>query len=75
MIGSVFGVPALLDLVGEEVIKDMLSTFSCVSDGVQLNEDSNCQRQDYNYYDPLLTVFTYYLLLYFQPVALQTKKA
>lgn len=39
MIGSVFGVPVLLDLVGEEVVKDMLSTFSCVSDGVQLNEE------------------------------------
>ena len=39
MIGSVFSIPSLLDLVGEEAITDMLQTFSCVSEGVQLNEE------------------------------------
>ena len=39
MIGSVFSIPSLLDAVGEEAVTDMLKTFSCVSDGVQLNED------------------------------------
>lgn len=39
MIGSVFSIPVLLNLVGEEITKDMLSTFSCVSEGVQLNEE------------------------------------
>ena len=39
MIGSVFGVPALLDMAGEAATREMLSTFSCVSDGVQLNEE------------------------------------
>ncbi len=39
MIGSVFSIPVLLNLVGEEITKDMLSTFSCVYEGVQLNEE------------------------------------
>ena len=39
MIGSVFGIPALLDLVGEDTTKNILSTFSCISEGVQLNEE------------------------------------
>jgi len=39
MIGSVFSIPSLLDSVGEETVNDMLQTFSCVSEGVQLNEE------------------------------------
>lgn len=39
MISTVFSIPALLDLVGEEVTGNMLSTFSCVSCGKQLNEE------------------------------------
>ena len=39
MIGSVFSIPLLLDSVGEENVKDILQTFSCVSEGVQLNEE------------------------------------
>ena len=37
MIGSVFSIPVLLDQIGEKNTKDMLQTFSCISDGVQLN--------------------------------------
>lgn len=39
MIGSVFSIPSLIDSVGEEVVGNILSTFSCVSEGVQLNEE------------------------------------
>lgn len=39
MIGSVFSIPSLLDSVGEEYVSGMLQTFSCISDGVQLNEE------------------------------------
>ena len=39
MIGSVFSIPLLLDSVGEENVKVILQTFSCVSEGVQLNEE------------------------------------
>lgn len=39
MIGSVFSISSLLDSVGEETVNDMLQTFSCVSEGVQLNEE------------------------------------
>ena len=39
MISTVFSIPALLDLVGEEVTGNMLSTFSCVFCGKQLNEE------------------------------------
>lgn len=39
MIGSVFSIPSLLDSVGEETVNDMLQSFSCISDGVQLNEE------------------------------------
>lgn len=39
MIGSVFSIPVLLDQVGEKNTKDMLQTFSCISDGIQLNEE------------------------------------
>ena len=38
MIGSVFSIPSLLDSVEEETVNDMLQTFSCVSEGVQLNK-------------------------------------
>ena len=39
MIGNVFSIPDLLDMVGEDTTRDILSTFSCISDGVQLNEE------------------------------------
>ena len=39
MIGSVFSIPSLLDSVGEETVNDMLQTYSCVSEGVQLNKE------------------------------------
>ena len=39
MIGSVFSIPSLLDSVGEKNVNDMLQTFSCVSEGVQLNKE------------------------------------
>ncbi len=39
MIGSVFSIPSMLDSVGEETVNDMLQSFSCVSEGVQLNEE------------------------------------
>ena len=37
MIGAVFSIPVLLNLVGKETTEILLSTFSCVSHGVQLN--------------------------------------
>ena len=39
MIGSVFSIPTLIDMAGEDATKDMLSTFSCVSGNIQLNEE------------------------------------
>ena len=39
MIGSVFSIPTLIDLAGEDATRDMLSTFSCVVGEVQLNEE------------------------------------
>ncbi len=39
MIGSVFSIPILLDMVGEKTTNDILQTFSCVSNGVQLNRE------------------------------------
>ena len=31
--------PQMIGSVGEETVNDMLQTFSCVSEGVQLNEE------------------------------------
>ena len=45
MIGSVFSIPLLLDSVGEENVKDILQTFSCVSEGVQLCSLGNSRAQ------------------------------
>ena len=49
MIGSVFSIPLLLDSVGEETVKDMLQTFSCVYEGVQLNDHRYSQIDKQNY--------------------------
>lgn len=34
-----FSISSLLDLAGKEVVNEMLQTFSCVSEGMQLNEE------------------------------------